>query len=439
MSSRVFVNTECSQCGGSLNIEEGSNAVACPYCSASFLVSGYDKIISYCIHKNLEERRTAVQTLARRHLHTLTGHFRIEEINLFHLPYYRLSGKIFQLDRHHPEDTPELPAAGEPLTTVQTRYLDRSFPATALEGLPLYSLGIRTSVLQLRLFKPETLREKGKVYPVTIGVDRALDTGLGKNYKETPDTCVISQILSLVYAPIWEVNIKGIDRAFSLIIDALSETIVEHRSSFRFLTDHLREEQFQTGSTIIFHSLACPNCGWDIPPDAHLHVFVCKNCHRVWECGVQGLRETGGAMVPAPATYELQHLIYLPFWIFPAEKEKPQPQARNTAAAKIFIPAFKIRDLNVIHRLASTFTSVQPELDLIPLSNDPSGVKIEGAVLRWEDALKLAELFAGNGIQKIHLVPRADSSRQLVWLPFYEKGIYLRDALLNSGTQKAKF
>jgi predicted RNA-binding Zn-ribbon protein involved in translation (DUF1610 family) len=438
VASRVFVNTECSQCGGSLNLEEGSNAVSCPYCGSSFLITGYDKILSYYIPKNLEDRRTAVQALARRYLHTLTGHCRVEEINLFHIPYYRLRGEIFQLIRHHPEDTPELPAVNEPMTTIHTRHLDRSFPATSLEGLPMYSLGIRTSVLQLRLFKPETLREKGKVYPVTIGIDRALDTGLGKRYKGAPDTCVISQILSIVYAPIWEANIRGIDGDFSLIIDALSETIIEHRASFRFLSNHLPEANSPPSSAISFHALSCPNCGWDITPDAKLCVFVCNNCRWVWECGAQGLKAARGFLVPAPAPCELQHLIYLPFWIFPAEKNPSRSHPCKTAAAKIFIPAFGSRDLNVLHRLASAFTSVQPGLDLIPLSGDLSGVKIEGAVLRWEDAVKLAGLFAGNGIQKIHLLPRSDSSRQLVWLPFYEKGIYLRDALLNTGTQKAK-
>jgi predicted RNA-binding Zn-ribbon protein involved in translation (DUF1610 family) len=439
VSSRVYVNTECSQCGGNINLEEGSNTVSCPYCDSSFLITGYDKILSYYIPRNLEERRTAVQTLARRYLHTLSGHCRIEEIHLFHLPYYHLRGKIFQLVRHYQNHAPELHDPVEPLTTVQTRYLDRSFLATSLEGLNLYSLGIRTSVLQLNLFKPETLQEKRTVYPVTVSTDRALEIGLGKQYTGSPDTCVTAQILSIVYAPIWEVTIRGIDGDFSLIIDALSETIVEHQASFRFLSDHLPNEQLPPCSTISFHSLACPNCGWNLPPDAKLCVFVCKNCHRVWECNTQGLRETRGSMVLAPTTHEPQHLIYLPFWIFPAAKETLRPRGGETTDAHIFIPAFNVRDLTVIHRLAATFTSAQPRLDLIPLSNDLSDVRIEGAVLRRDDAIRLAALFACNRTQKNHRVPKEGSPEQLVWLPFYEKGIYLRDALLNSGTQKAKF
>jgi hypothetical protein len=58
--------------------------------------------------------------------------------------------------------------------------------------------------------------------------------------------------------------------------------------------------------------------------------------------------------------------------------------------------------------------------------------------MKWEDARELADLLVCNGTKKIHLLSQDKPSRQLVWLPFYEKGIYLRDALLNSGIQKAK-
>jgi predicted RNA-binding Zn-ribbon protein involved in translation (DUF1610 family) len=438
MSSRVFINTECSQCGGSLNLEEGTNAIFCPYCSSSFLITGYDKVLSYYIPKNSEERRTAVQALSYRYLLTLTDYYRIGEINLFYLPFYHLRGKIFQLVLDHQDDCLVLHSADENQTKVKTKYLDKSFLATDLEGLKLYSLGVRTSVLQLKLFKKGTLKEKGNVYPVTLGIDRALEIGLGKNYKESPDYCVISRMLSIVYAPIWEVNVKGIDRAFSIIIDALGETIIEHQAPFQFLTDHLTEGKSNTFPSISFHALTCPNCGWDIPPDPKLYVFVCKNCHWVWECGVDGFRETRGAIVKAHVEDALPQLTYFPFWIFRVQKKNLRIKKGKTAVPKLFIPAFKVRDLSVIYRLATTFTTLQPELDLMPLSNDLPAAQIEGAVMRWEDARELADLLVCNGQKKIHLLPQGQPSRQLVWLPFYEKGIYLRDALLNSGIQKAK-
>jgi DNA-directed RNA polymerase subunit RPC12/RpoP len=438
MSSRVFINTECSQCGGSINLEEGTNAVSCPYCSSSFLITGYDKVLSYYIPRNAEERRTAVQAIAHRYLLTLTDHYRIAEIHLFYLPFYHLRGKIFQLVPEHQDNALVLHSTDANRTQVKTKYLDKSFLATNLEGLKLYSLGVRTSVLQLKLFKKGTLQEKGNVYPVTIGIERALEIGLGKNHKTATDYCVLSRMLSIVYAPVWEVNVKGINRTFSVIIDALGETIIEDQAPFHFLTDHLTEGTSNTFPTISFHALTCPNCGWDIPPDPGLYVFVCKNCHWVSECSVDGFRETRGAMVRAHGEDELPQLTYFPFWIFPAHKENLRRKERKPAATKVFIPAFKVRDLSVIYRLATAFTTVQPELDLMPLSNDLPPAQIEGAVMKWEDARELADLLVCNGTKKIHLLPQGKPSRQLVWLPFYEKGIYIRDALLHAGIQKAK-
>jgi predicted RNA-binding Zn-ribbon protein involved in translation (DUF1610 family) len=438
MSSRVFISTECSQCGGILNLEEGTHAVNCPYCSSSFLITGYDKVLSYYIPKNVEERRPAIQTLAYRHLLTHTDHYRIERINLFYLPFYHLRGKIFELatDLKSNALSPRTSSLNQP--RVKTSYLDKSFLATDLEGIKLYSLGIRTSVLQLKLFKQETLRDKGKVYPVTFGIDKAIKKGLGKNHDNGSASCVTSRILSIVYAPVWEVNVRGVDRAFSITIDGLGETIIDDNAPFQFLTSNHKEGTSKTFPTISFHALTCPNCGWDIVPDSRLFVFVCNNCHWVWECGVDGFREVRGTIAQVHQDGKLPQLNYLPFWVFPARAQNKRPRTSEKTKTRLFIPAFKVRDLSVIYRLATTFTNVQPELDLIPLSGDLPSSRIEGAVMRWEDARALADLFVCNGTKKPVILPDNKPSRQLVWLPFYEKGLYLRDALLNSGIQKAK-
>jgi hypothetical protein len=66
--------------------------------------------------------------------------------------------------------------------------------------------------------------------------------------------------------------------------------------------------------------------------------------------------------------------------------------------------------------------------------------------MRWDDARELAELVLCSRASHSHPgsaqdkkpVPPEITSRQLVWLPFFEKGIYLRDALLNIGIVKGK-
>jgi DNA-directed RNA polymerase subunit RPC12/RpoP len=438
MSSRVFISTECSQCGGIINLAEGTNAVKCPYCSSSFLITGYDKVLTYYISNNVEERRPAIQTLAHRHLLTYTDHYRIVDINLFFLPFYHLKGKIFQLVPDAQVDIPVSYPTSVSWSKIKTSYLNKSFLATTLEGLALYSLGIRTSVLRLKLFKSGTLAAKGKVYQVDFGIDKAMEIGLGKTQDNGSYARVISKMLSVVYAPVWEVNVKGIERTFSIIIDGLGETITDDNAPFQFLTENLKEESSKTFPTISFHALKCPNCGWDIPADPSLYVFVCDNCRWVWECATDGFREVSGTIAQPHPESELPELTYLPFWVFPARTETKHHLPKGSKMTRLFIPAFKVRDLSVIYRLATIFTKVQPELDLTSLAGDYSSSRIEGAVMRWKDARELSDLFVGNRTEKTGISLERESTRQLIWFPFYERGLYLRDAILNAGIQKAK-
>jgi len=447
MPSRVFISTECTQCGGILNLEEGTNAIHCPYCSASFLVTGYDKVLSYYIPKNLDERYTFAKSLAYRHLRTLTEHCRIKEINLFYLPFYRLRGKTFELETDPGTDFSHSGSLDLRQAKVKTRYLEKSFPATHLEGLKIYSLGVRTSVLKLNLFKKGTLKEKGNVYPATMGIDKAMERGLGVNYKDAPDHCVISKILSIVYAPLWEVNVLGIDSSFSIIIDALGENIIDSSAPFQFLTAHLKEGDARDFPRISFHTLQCPNCGWDIAVKPEQCVFLCDKCHRAWESGSEGFQEAEGAIVRVQPIDDSSILKYYPFWILSVRDGYKMLGEEGKDVLKFFIPAFKVRNLTALYLLATSFTNAQPELNLTPLTdNDLPSSQMEGAVVRWDDAQELAELVLCSLASHAHPgsaqdkkpVPPDITSRQLVWLPFFEKGMYLRDALLNIGILKGK-
>ena len=445
MPSRVFISTECTKCGGVLNLEEGASAITCPYCSSSFLVTGYDKVLSYYIPKNLDERNTVALSLSRRYLQTLPDHYRIKEVNLFYFPFYRLRGKIFQLvNDPGPEPSPSDPPCDRQ-AEVKTRYLERSFPATHLEGLSFYSLGVRTSVLKLSFFEKEVLEQRGKIYPVTLDIAKALETGLAANYQQELDHCVISRILSIVYSPLWEVNVLGIDSTFSIIIDAVGESIIEHHAPYQFLTDNHSELSAGELPKIAFHVLQCPNCGWDLAAKPELYIFLCDHCHRAWESGDGGFEEARGAIARVSPADELPLVSYLPFWIISTHTSSGGLQEKDHRQLRLFIPAFKVRDLSVIYRLATTFTTVQPELDLTPLSDDLPSSQVEGAVLRWDDARELAHLFSLSYTSRPLLRTVKDMkrpleilARELIWLPFYEKGIYLRDAILHQGIQKAK-
>ena len=445
MPSRVFISTECTQCGGILNLEEGTNSITCPYCRSSFLVTGYDKVVSYYIPKNVGERRTVALSLVYRYLHSLPESYRIQDLHLFYLPFYRIRGKLFHLNTESVSGDCMDDASGYRPCEVKTRYLERSFLASQLEGLAMYSLGVRTSVLRLNLFERKKLEGEGKIYPVTLNVDKAMEIGLGVYAREEPDQCVISKILSIVYAPFWEVNVGGRTAHFSIVIDGLGEEIVQERAPYQFLTTNCKKDGCEILPTITFQALACPNCGWDLVARPEYSVFICTTCHRAWESGPQGFQEAQGSIAQVDSGDQLSRVHYLPFWVLSARGGYFSSGSKSPGEGKFFIPAFKVRDLTVIYKLATAFTLKQPELTLVPLSGDIPGVQMEGAVMRQGDACELARFVystLADTSSREELWKKPPSweilSKQLVWFPFYEKGIFLRDALFNIGIQKGK-
>jgi hypothetical protein len=150
-------------------------------------------------------------------------------------------------------------------------------------------------------------------------------------------------------------------------------------------------------------------------------------------------------MVQVDSGDQLSRVHYLPFWVLSARGGYFSSGSKSPGEGKFFIPAFKVRDLMVIYKLATAFTLKQPELTLVPLSGDIPGVQMEGAVMRQGDACELARFVystLADTSSREELWKKPPSweivLKELVWFPFYEKGVFWRDALFNIGIQKGK-
>lgn len=222
--SQVVVSTECPTCSGPLDFSEGANAIRCPSCGSTLLVTGRKQVLTYWVSPKI---RADVAGAAAR-----TGRVqaRVASRELFFVPFYRLTGHDFQWQdappRPAPErevppmrfgggdtaDRPEIDldlgailswgadallgpragdvvrdALGEPRTptrpiephllttgralrtsvadsTVQLldRYVETSFPAASLAGLGVASLGVRTQALRVSLFERARLASDRK-------------------------------------------------------------------------------------------------------------------------------------------------------------------------------------------------------------------------------------------------------------------------------------
>jgi hypothetical protein len=158
-----------------------------------------------------------------------------------------------------------------------------------------------------------------------------------------------------------------------------------------------------------------------------------------------------------------QRIVYLPFWVFQAEvSSKGQrlktvgdlhdfslmfptrvPQDTDENPLQFFIPAMEIRNISAANKLATSVTNRQPTLDYVP--KDRVGeCKLSGAFLPPKAAREMAHvllcsLTPKNNRNRQHFVRGADISinkMRLLWWPFYEQRLFLRDALCGCGIQK---
>jgi LSD1 subclass zinc finger protein len=102
--SQVVVSTECPTCSGPLDFSEGANAIRCPSCGSTLLVTGRKQVLSYWVHPKVKgEVAGAVARTGRLEA-------RVAGARLFFVPFYRLTGHDFQWQDVPPKPEPESPA-----------------------------------------------------------------------------------------------------------------------------------------------------------------------------------------------------------------------------------------------------------------------------------------------------------------------------------------
>lgn len=457
------------------------------------MATGYGRILSYSLPSSLQEEE--VRNLALRHLAARGRKDRIRTARLVFVPFYRLTGLDFAwswrekvitsplldlktspgpepgfsplrwgeevLGESWGESLPPLKEKEYRLTSV---YLDRTFLAADLPSLSLRSLGIRSQVLTLRLFDPRELSQEGEMIPVQMGWREAWDRG----ERDLPSgnltrRQILNRILSLIFFPLWEVQIEGEEKLSSLIFDGVARSLLEEEAKAPFFPDSPPEENFAP-QTLRFRPLSCPNCGGSLPVDAAFRLFSCPHCHRAWHIRGDDFEGISYRLAIPPQktgrSLSAGKIRFLPFWIFLGEVVfegrtiaskydlgQIAPQARlatdqdKAVPLRFFIPAFKVRDLHVANRIATSFTRMQPLFQ----TQDPSGETLHpGGVLDREEAATFAHLalisIAPKGNPKlVERISRAEltlSQGELVFFPYLDHLNSLQEDFLGTAIHK---
>jgi len=466
MQKRLVVSTECPTCAAPLDFQEGSNAVRCEYCRSNLLVTGRKQVLSYYVEPKIEPRTAARNAwVAARERGWRCRAVRWER---YFVPYYRLVGHDLRWERNQPEprlhdQTEEsdlrltysainlavtaglataAPSALKNLSeeggggTLRDRYVDKNFLAADLKDAGLYSLGVRLSVLKLRLFSSAAVGGLGHVVAPTLAPDAALTQGMNTVALEAGilQRKVIGRVLSVVYYPLCVVELERGDKNLLGIVDGVSGSVARLGAQ-PSLCEALQRRPTGEPPCVGFRPLACPNCGWDLPVEADFVIFFCSSCERAWEIVASDLHRVAHTIadVPTPAGADASAPArFLPFWVLESAE-------RDQGPTRFYVPAFRYRRLKILVDLARdmsgkerTYTSYQGKTPAL-----------HGCYYDQEDAVSLAEVtypglssFPERTIERLRDDPLSLSGASLTWFPFRPEANSLRDPFTRRAISK---
>ena len=478
--SQVVVSTECPTCSGPLDFSEGINAIRCPSCGSTLLITGRKQVLSYWVAPTV--KADVAGAVAR------TGRLRARVAGgeLFFVPFYRLTGHDFQWQDTPPKPAPQREAPsmlfaggaadrpeielelgsilswgadtllgtragdvlrdvlGEPrtarpidpvsLTTLRAtktsvadsavqfldRYVEKSFPAVDLPGFCVASLGVRTQALRVSLFQRDRLAALGTIVGIRADEATALRQGLAaRGFEHVVYRQVLGRILSVIYFPFWVLEMtEGVERWLT-VVDAVAESIVQPHAPIA-LRETLVPQPDRDLRTVGLRPLICPNCGWALPLEADDVIFFCASCSRAWQIHGVDLTEMAYEIADAGAGADPTVTVHLPFW---------RLDSTAAGAESAWVPAFRCRRLKILHDLALRFTA-KPPVYQAAAGERPSA---RGCFYDAEDAILLARFTSAGRRRTPDAVKAAADDEpgftgaRLIWIPFKREGQSLID------------
>ena len=309
--------------------------------------------------------------------------------------------------------------------TIEERYVDISQQAIASNYFP-FSIGLRSQAMKIRFVTPDTA---GRFLKPGLGRHKIFDNfekRFGKRFsRPIIHQAHIGETLSLIYSPF---HIK--DKLYDAVLDRPVSEIPPPQMN---LADY---SEADPRGHIGFVSTLCPHCGWDLEGERDALVLTCKNCQSAWYPVGKKLKQLKIAHVAGRES----DAVYLPFWRIRAEisglelksyadltKIANLPKAVqddwHNIAFRFWVPAFKVRP-RIFLRLASQFTVVQPQENLIPRlpisralpSNLPIAEAIESLKLILASFIKPRKTIT----EKLPRITVNAKSFKLIFFPFNE-------------------
>ena len=458
--SQVKIQIHCPQCRGDIEFLEESQVIRCEFCNVSLLVAGREGVLRYIFPPNLEDLEE-VRKIALDYMNSQKEHSgRISNAFLFYAPFWRIQGMVYRwvfgsiLMKGGTSFSVEgeeswLPSSMDRTKALLTRVLDHTVPAHTDLKINLPTLGLRVQAIRLRAFESRHLQMRESFLPLDISLDQVQqewDRLAGLFFEDgniTPEVTLqrhAGRRFSLVYFPLWYVQVHRASGQAVLLIDAVKKSVLQSLPEGEPIQQKLQSEESRKSfqfNEIRFLPFRCPNCGWDFPFRPLSVIHFCPNCRRLWGEKAGEWAELGYQVVPAPEGAKIEELLWVPFWSFLASIDlaedrlvsvadlyrlAPPPRVFNQEQESkrpihIYIPATKFRNPKVVHTLGSRLTFHQPDLKSWAFP-DGSHPMAAGGGLPESDARDLGPVILGA------LIP---SRNRKTWKVLKDCSLELRD------------
>ena len=459
-AERLLVSTECPNCGGPLDFDEGITAIECRHCKTRLLITGRKRLQTYSVDPRVDA------SSALRIAKQVLGGQGVPQCELVFIPYYRFTAHDFfwyqagtlndagiLREAAEPpgwkvlfaEESHKAGAAGKAMSVswggeqqdataivsrtaiglihltegldLKSRLIDRTFIASAVDRPALFSLAVRASALKLRLLQ-KGIEERGTIVAVSVPPEAAVKRALQTYERRVAMRATVCQSLSVIYFPYWLARAHD-ERA--AIIDGVTGGVTDPDVPLSVARELSAGAQ-AVPAAIELRALTCPNCGWDFPVRPDDVAFLCSSCDRAWQLIGAELRPIEAAVADV-RLQEGQPAVYLPFWVL---SKRIYGENRN-----FFVAAFRYKNLRNLHQLATRLTGQQPEY----ATGGPRHGQMIGCFYDENDAGRLSRFLdvrkrIGPGAQE-----KEDPAVQkavLTWIPFAVKGSYLIDPFLGA-------
>lgn len=461
----------CPQCAGEVGLDEDASVFSCQYCGSVLKPTGRDGVQSFFFPPKGTKEQVG-KALLRAIEKKTARPFAIQAAYLAYAPYWRVRGLLFQYAFGRKYETGLYGGTSfDHFKKLRAIAYHRTFPAFKKRQFGVFSLGLRAEAMKMRPYNREKMGEDALILGRDVSLPQAVQTalktsnplaGAGDEKVDLLKTGLIGERYSLLYFPFFcFIGRSGADEPF-LIVDALSHKTVKGAVTLSELRESSRSKAIPN-RPLDFIPFKCPNCGWDLPFRPHSRIHLCRTCGRAWREAGGSFREVAYKVISSDPARKAEACRYLPFWRLTAAIQTPQrqyrslkdfyelfpqprvmdPEALSKRPIRFFIPAFRIRNAAAVDKFAAQLARTQPDLQ----PAEPRDFREIDAADVWlpaSEALEMAEILlysiTPKRAKRTHLAVKDASlkleGQSLLWVPFFEKGIYLREAATDFAIQK---